>query len=71
MNNGSHPYVTQEKYHEWIEELQKVLADSPFEKEWAERLALICCFATNGLCFCPCVYYKVKIFFSCVTQLFE
>ena len=54
------PYVTQEKYHEWIDELQKVFADSPFESKNAGMCAIILCLFSIGVCFCPCLYLKIK-----------
>ena len=60
MSNGLAPYVTQEKYNEWIDELQKVLADSPFESQYAGMCAMMMCVLSSGVCFCPCVYLKIK-----------
>ena len=54
------PYVTQDKYHEWIEELQKVFAESPFGSEYVGMCAMMLCALTSGVCFCPCVYLKIK-----------
>ena len=56
------PYVTQEKYQEWIEELQKVLADSSHGKlDFAACCGIVLCVLSLGVCFCPIlVYLKIR-----------
>ena len=51
------PYVTEQKYNEWIVELQKVFATSPIESENAAVFAMMCCAITAGALFCPCLYF--------------
>ena len=52
------PYVTEQKYNEWIEELKNVFENSPDWSYWEQWCSVMICILTAGVVSCPCFYIQ-------------
>ena len=54
------PYVSEDTYNRFMSVLKEKLDESPFTSTRPAFCSLIVCMCTFGICFCPCVYFRLK-----------
>ena len=54
------PYVSEDIFNSWMSVLKEKLDESPFSNANHALCSLIVCMCTFGICFCPCVYFRLK-----------